>query len=145
MIDGIWWVVILCVLMVVLFALAKWKQASSNSKFDSIPDSIKSSSGKRESPAKNKQKSTPLSKLYGKLSNQPSQQNQSGQQNQPSPYNFHLRDNHILVSKQQQKIAMITLDKNKATEVRRLGEVTVFNFDKMPSVERVAVKLSELG
>lgn len=121
--NGAWWLVILLLVMMLLYIFAKYRQGSQTD--------IKSTNKKAASKS-----NKPLTKLHHTL------------KNNDTDFNYYLRENHILVSQTknsaQQKVAMITLDKNKASEIRKLGEVSVLNFDKQPSVERVKEMLNAL-
>ncbi len=121
--NGVWWFIILLVVVVILYIFAKYRQGSQTDN-----KSIKKTATLKQNG--------PLVKLHNKL------------KNKDADFNYYLRDNHILVSQtkngDQQKIAMITLDKNKAAEVRKLGEVSVLNFDHQPTAQRVKQMIKEL-
>lgn len=47
-------------------------------------------------------------------------------------YVVQLRQQHVLISQQGSKVAMLTMDKQLATGTRQLGEVIVINYNKLP-------------
>lgn len=53
-----------------------------------------------------------------------------------------MRENHLVIERNAKKVALLTLDANAAIGRRRLGEVTVINFHKLPSVEELRIELS---
>ncbi|WP_296404437.1 hypothetical protein [Psychrobacter sp.] len=53
-----------------------------------------------------------------------------------------LREHHLVLERNAKKVALLTLDANTALGRRRLGEVTVINFHKVPSIEELRVELS---
>ena len=109
MIDGIWWLVILLVVIVALWLLAQSRGAKDDSK-----------DKKRASLTK-----TPVNDALQKTL-------VSIKQYFPD-YRVIRRGNHLLITRQDKKIAMITIDKNIAVGQRRLGEVPVINFHRAPS------------
>ena len=53
-----------------------------------------------------------------------------------------MREHHLVLERNAKKVALLTLDANAALGRRRLGEVTVINFHKLPSVEELIIELS---
>ena len=53
-----------------------------------------------------------------------------------------MREHHLVLERNAKKVALLTLDANAALGRRRLGEVTVINFHKLPSVEELRIELS---
>ncbi|WP_296204706.1 hypothetical protein [Psychrobacter sp. UBA3962] len=53
-----------------------------------------------------------------------------------------MREHHLVLERNAKKVALLTLDVNAALGRRRLGEVTVINFHKLPSVEELRIELS---
>lgn len=53
-----------------------------------------------------------------------------------------VREHHLVLQRHSKKVAMITLDNNVALGRRRLGDVAVINFHKLPSVEELKIELS---
>ena len=110
MIDGIWWLVILCAVIAVLWLVAK----SRGTKTDT-----KQGSGTSKDPAANdalQKTATLLAKSF-------------------SAYRVTRRANHLLISQQDKKLAMITIDKKLPIGQRRLGDVPVINYHRVPSQE----------
>ncbi len=52
------------------------------------------------------------------------------------------RDNHLVLERADQKVAMLTIDAQATLGRRRLGEVAVINFHNLPSVEELRIELS---
>ncbi|KTF07049.1 hypothetical protein MGSAQ_001455, partial [marine sediment metagenome] len=50
---------------------------------------------------------------------------------------------HLLICKHNKKVAMITIDKKIAEGQRRLGEVPVINYHRVPSRAQLATHLQE--
>ena len=118
MIDGIWWLVILCAVIAVLWLVAKSRGAKTDTK---------QGSGTLKDPAANDalQKTSALLK-------------------QAFPdYRVARKPNHLLVTKQGAKIAMITVDKKLPIGQRRLGEVPVINYHRVPSRAQLTANLQE--
>ncbi|MEN6671226.1 hypothetical protein AAJP47_12715 [Psychrobacter sp. B38] len=114
MIDGIWWLVILFAVIVVLWLLAKSR---------GIKSGDASHRGQSKTPTNDS-----LQKTLALL-----------KQHFPD-YRVTRKTNHLLLSQQDKKIAMITIDKKIATGQRRLGNVPVINYHYVPS----HAQLSEL-
>ncbi|MGB5875878.1 MAG: hypothetical protein WBG84_00770, partial [Psychrobacter nivimaris] len=107
MIDGIWWLVILFAVIAVLWFVAKSRGAKA---------------GEKHSGAKSKN-STPNDAL---------QKTSAILKQHFADYRVTSKANHLLVSKQDKKIAMITIDKKIAEGQRRLGDVPVINYHRIP-------------
>uniref|UniRef100_UPI003568AB34 hypothetical protein n=1 Tax=Psychrobacter sp. TaxID=56811 RepID=UPI003568AB34 len=60
-----------------------------------------------------------------------------------SDYRVTRKVNHLLISKQDKKIAMITIDKKIAEGQRRLGDVPVINYHRIPSRAQLTVNLQD--
>ena len=58
-------------------------------------------------------------------------------------YNVARKVNHLLISKQGRKVAMITIDKKIAASQRRLGDVPVINYHRVPSRAQLTASLQE--
>jgi len=54
-----------------------------------------------------------------------------------------IKANHLLVSKQDKKIAMITIDKKIVEGQRRLGDVPVINYHRIPSRAQLTANLQD--
>ena len=119
MIDGTWWLVILIAVGVGLWFFAKSRAPKHNSKNN----------------IKLKSKNTPLNDALQKTS-------VLIKQYFPD-YRVTRKANHLLVSRQNKKIAMITIDKKLAASQRRLGDVPVINYHRVPSRAQLAANLEE--
>ena len=118
MIDGIWWLVILLSVVFGLWLFAKSRGAKmSEPPFGATDQKL---------PVNNAlQKTAVLIEKHF------------------SDYKVARKNNHLLISRQGKKIAMITLDKNLAAGQRRLGEVPVVNFHRVPSRDLLAASLQD--
>ena len=117
MIDGIWWLVILFAVITILWFVAKSRGAK-----------VGENSGKKTkstTPNDALQKTSALLKQYF------------------SEYTVMRKTNHLLVSKDGQKVAMITIDKKIAASQRRLGEVPVINYHRVPSRAQLTANLQD--
>ena len=102
MIDGIWWLVILFMVIAALWFVAHLRGKNSHKKTSApVNDSL--------------QKTLVLLEQYF------------------PDYRVNRKANHLLLSKQDKKIAMITIDKKLAVGQRRLGDVPVINYHSVPS------------
>ena len=119
MIDGMWWLVILLAAVVGLWLLAKSRAPKATDK-----QSLKSQRTK-----------TPINDALQKTS-------ALVQQYFPD-YRVNLKTNHLLISKQDKKIAMITIDKKIAAGQRRLGDVPVINYHRVPSRAQLTANLQD--
>ena len=120
MIDGIWWLVILFAVIAALWLLAK----SRGVKVGESPHNKSSKSAKK--PINDDlQKTSMLIKLYF------------------PGYRVTRKANHLLLSKQNKKIAMITIDRKIASGQRLLGNVPVINYHRVPSRAQLAANLQE--
>ncbi|WP_114701708.1 hypothetical protein [Psychrobacter proteolyticus] len=114
MIDGIWWLVILFAVIAVLWFVAKSRGAKAGG--------IKS---KNATPNDALQKTSAILKQHF------------------ADYRVTRKANHLLVSKQDKKIAMITIDKKIAEGQRRLGDVPVINYHRIPSRAQLTANLQD--
>ena len=124
MIDGMWWLVILLSVGVGLWLLAKSRGAK---KEEGLSQKSARGQAKKQKTAVNDnlKKTTLLLKQYF------------------PDYAVKRKANHLLVSKQNKKIAMITIDKKIATGQRRLGEVPVINYHRPPSRDQLTANLQD--
>ena len=120
MIDGIWWLVILLVVIATLWILAKARDVKeeANNK-GTQPKSIKT-------PANDAlQKTLALVKQHF------------------PDYRVARKANHLLLTKQGKKIAMITIDKKLAAGQRRLGDVPIINYHRVPNRAQLSANLQD--
>ncbi len=110
MIDGIWWLVILLAVVAILWIVAHLRR------------------GKKESSAHNNQTSTSAKSLP----NDALQKTAALLKRHFPSYSVTRRANHLLIAKMDKKIAMITIDKSVAVGQRRLGEVPIINYHRVP-------------
>ena len=120
MIDGIWWLVILFTVIAVLWLLAKARGAKAGEK-----------PGHKLSAKVNKPINDSLQKTSALL-----------KQYFPD-YQIKRKANHLLLSKQDKKIAMITIDKKIDVGQRRLGDVPVINYHRVPSRAQLTANLQD--
>lgn len=118
MIDGIWWLVILLAVVAILWFVAHLR-------------------GKAESSAHNDQQST----IKKSSPNDALQKTAVILQRHFPSYRVTRRSNHLLIVKQDKKIAMITIDKNIAVGQRRLGEVPIINYHRVPNRAQLSASL----
>ena len=112
MIDGIWWLLIIVAVIAVLWLIASKR---------GVPTSDKAPKAK---PNDALQKVAALiEKAF-------------------SHYQVTRRANHLLITKDSQKIVMITMDKKIPAGERRLGDVRVINYHRVPSEGEVKKVLS---
>lgn len=108
MIDGMWWLVILLLVIGVLWLIAHKRGAKNNK---NAPTNTA-----QKSPANDAlQKTAVIIKQHF------------------SDYRVTRRESHLMLSRQGKKIAMITIDKTLAAGQRRLGDVPVINYHRVPS------------
>ncbi|WP_201629470.1 hypothetical protein [Psychrobacter maritimus] len=119
MIDGMWWLVILLAVVVGLWLLAK-------SRAPKVAD--------KNSPKSTGMK-TPINDALQKTS-------ELLKQHFPD-YRVNRKTNHLLISKHDKKIAMITIDKKIAAGQRRLGDVPVINYHRVPSRAQLTANLQD--
>ena len=120
MIDGMWWLVILFVVIAVLWLVAK----SRGTKADKTSQNV--SEKNTEAPANDSlQKTAALLKQYF------------------PDYRVTRQTNHLLLSQQNKKVAMITIDKKLAIGQRRLGNVPVINYHRAPSRAQLMANLQD--
>ncbi|AOY43656.1 hypothetical protein AOT82_1277 [Psychrobacter sp. AntiMn-1] len=118
MIDGIWWLVILIAIIVILWLVAKSRGAKAGEKHGSAKS-------KNTVPNDALQKTSALLKQYF------------------PDYRVTRKAKHLLIYKHNKKVAMITIDKKIAEGKRRLGEVPVINYHRVPSRAQLATHLQE--
>lgn len=119
MIDGIWWFVILIAVMAGLWLLAKSRDPKNSEKY-------KKTSKNAKNPVNDAlQKTSELFKRH------------------LPDYRVKRKAHHLLVSKKNKKIAMITIDKKLAVGQRRLGGVPVINYHHVPSRAQLVNNLQE--
>lgn len=118
MIDGIWWLVILFAVIAVLWFVAKSRGAKVGEKHSGIKL-------KNATPNDALQKTSAILKQYF------------------ADYRVTRKANHLLVSKQDKKIAMITIDNKIAEGQRRLGDVPVINYHHIPSRAQLTANLQD--
>jgi hypothetical protein len=58
-------------------------------------------------------------------------------------YRVNRKANHLLLSKQDKKIVMITIDKKIEVGQRRLGDVPVINYHRVPSRAQLTAHLQD--
>lgn len=117
MIDGMWWLLIIVAVIAVLWLIAAKRGAKST----------QGGSGK-PAPAANdalQKTATLLAKSF-------------------SEYRVTRRANHLLISQQDKKVAMITMDKKIAVGQRRLGDVPIINYHRVPSQTELSTTLQTL-
>jgi len=118
MIDGIWWLVILFAVIAALWLVAKSRGAK-------VGEQNGYTQSKKDKSHDGLQKTSALLKKYF-----------------PN-YRVTRKANHLLLSKQDKKIAMITIDRKLATGQRRLGDVPVINYHRVPSRAQLTANLQE--
>lgn len=117
MIDGIWWVVILLTVVGVLWLLAHLRGA----------------------------KNGPETKISNKqtFANDSLQKTATLIKQKFSAYQVSRRANHLLITKQGKKIAMVTIDETMAVGERRLGELPIINYHRVPSRAQLDANLQD--
>ena len=124
MIDGIWWLVILFAVIAVLWMLAKARGATAGGKH-SHKHSQKMGAKANKPINDSLQKTSALLKQYF------------------PDYKVARKSNHLLISQQNRKIAMITIDKKIASGQRLLGDVPVINYHRVPSRAQLMANLQD--
>lgn len=119
MIDGIWWLVILIAVVIGLWLFAKTRAPKSTDLHDT------------KSKLKNKPMNDALQKTAKMI-----------KQDFPD-YGVTRKGSHLLVSRQNTKIAMITIDPKLAASQRRLGDIPVINYQRVPSRAQLDTNLQE--
>ena len=117
MIDGIWWLVILMAIIIGLWFFAKSR----------APNNLLNIKSKD----KNKSLNDGLQKTAEMI-----------KQHFPD-YRVTRKGSHLLISRQNIKIAMITIDPKLAASQRRLGDIPVFNYHRVPSRAQLDANLQE--
>lgn len=115
MIDGIWWLVILVSVVVGLWLLAKARgaKAANGASTNELP------------------KNDPLQKTAALV------------KRIFPEYQVSRKAKHLLISSQGKKVAMITIDKSLAAGARRLGEVPIMNYHRVPSRAQLTANLQD--
>lgn len=121
MIDGIWWLVIFVAVIVGLWLLGHRRGASEGSE-------DKTTTGTR-------------SKL---LPNDALQKTATLLKKDFKEYHVTRNGNHLLLIKQDKKIAMITIDEKLAAGQRFLGGVPILNYHRTPSRVQLSDNLLEV-
>lgn len=118
MIDGIWWLVILFAVIAALWLVAKSRGAKAGEKHSST-------------------------KLKNTVSNDALQKTSALLKQYFPEYKVTRKANHLLISQQNRKIAMITIDKKIASGQRLLGDVPVINYHRVPSRAQLTANLQD--
>jgi len=118
MIDGIWWLVILFAVITILWFVAKSRGIKAGEKHNGIKPKKRTSNDALH-------KTSAVLKRYF------------------PDYNVARKVNHLLISKQGKKVAMITIDEKIAASQRRLGEVPVINYHRVPSRAQLTANLQD--
>lgn len=118
MIDGIWWLVILIAVIVALWFVAYLRGANNNDK-----NKAQHLSGAKSSANDGLYKTAILLKQHF------------------PDYEANRRANHLLLVKDNKKVAMITIDKSIAVGQRRLGSVPIINYHRVPSLAQLSTSL----
>ncbi|MEK6200346.1 MAG: hypothetical protein N2B60_08985 [Psychrobacter sp.] len=121
MIDGIWWLVILLVVIAVLWFVAHLRGTKSNHK-----DENQKLSAAKSPPNDSLQKTAVLLKHHF------------------PDYRTSRRATHLLIVKGGKKIAMITIDNSIAIGQRRLGDVPIINYHRVPSRAQLNTDLQNI-
>ena len=120
MIDGIWWLVILAAVVAALWTLAQRRGAHSNN---------------------TKQGNTSAnSKLPV---NDALQKTEAMLKQSFTDYRVTRRANHLLITRHGKKMAMITIDKSISVGQRRLGDVPIINYHRIPSRAQLSANLQD--
>lgn len=170
MIDGIWWLVILLAVVVALWIVAKargGKDDGANQSFAvnksgtkpliNRPSINKPSFSKKPLPKKsmahqtvskqtpsNKSTSNTPTSLWTRLfPNNPLQRTAALIKQSFPEYQVVHKNQHLLLSKQGKKVAMITVDKKIAVGQRRLGDISVINYHRAPSRAQLIAMLTQ--
>ncbi|ABE74241.1 hypothetical protein [Psychrobacter cryohalolentis] len=117
MIDGIWWLVILMAVIVGLWFFAKSR----------APNNLHDT--------KSRDKKKPINDALQKTA-------EMIKQYFPD-YRVTRKGSHLLVTRQNIKIAMITIDPKLAASQRRLGDIPVINYQRVPSRAQLDANLQE--
>lgn len=123
MIDGTWWLVILLAVVAALWLLAKSRTVK---------------------PANNKNTPSKSTVTHTKVpANDALQKTLKLVKQQFPDYRVTRKGNHLLITKQNIKLAMITIDKKIAVGQRRLGDVPVLNYHRVPSRNQLNTSLQD--
>ncbi len=137
MIDGIWWLVILFSVVAILWLIAQRRGGTPERK--ASLHTTKNASARSNSPAKPTRASKPFGSLS--LKNDPLDKTAMIVKKSFVDYQVSRRTNHLLITKQGVKIAMITIDKKIAVGQRRLGDVPIVNYHSVPSRAQLSADL----
>ena len=118
MIDGMWWLVILFTVIAALWLLAKSRGAKTNT----------GRSGKQSNQLPSNDALQKTSVLFKQFF---------------PDYQVTRKAKHLLIRQQGKKIAMITIDKKIAEGQRRLGEIPVINYHRVPSRAQLTANLQD--
>ena len=121
MIDGIWWLVILLAVIAVLWFVAHLRGPKSNNK-----DQNHKLTAAKSPPNDSLQKTAVLIKQHF------------------PDYRTSRRAKHLLIVKEGKKIAMITIDNSIAVGQRRLGDVPIINYHRVPSRAQLSANLEDV-
>lgn len=129
MIDGKWWLVILLTVIAGLWLVAKARGNSSDKKESSY------ARGNIANSAKNNQTKP--------LANDNLQKTLALIKQHFPDYRATRKGNHLMLTKHNKKIAVITIDKSIAVGQRRLGDVPVINYHRVPSRAQLNISLQD--
>ncbi len=138
MIDGIWWLVIFVAVIGALWLLAHRRGGKINSSKGNTEKSNINKSGINKS-------GTGKSKTKGATTKPPNdalQKTANILKKHFADYRVIRREGHLLLTEQGKRIAMITIDKKRAAGQRRLGEVPIINYHRVPSRAQLSSSLS---
>ncbi|AMN48943.1 hypothetical protein [Psychrobacter sp. P2G3] len=121
MIDGIWWLVILLAVIAVLWFIAHLRGTKSNYK-----DKNHKLSATKSQANDSLQKTAVLIKQHF------------------PDYRTSRRAKHLLIVKEGKKIAMITIDNSIAVGQRRLGDVPIINYHRVPNRAQLSTDLQDV-
>lgn len=141
MIDGIWWLVILILLIAGLWLIAKRRGGSA---YDD-PRNIYQSKADQSKANQNssRQKPTRQNKVAASRPINPELQKTARViERHFSHVQVTQKPNHLLIYHENQKVAMITLDKKVAVGARSLGGIPVINYHKIPTSSQLRQDLT---
>lgn len=120
MIDGIWWLIILLIVIGVLWLIAHQRGANNPKKLTKNP------AQKPPTPDALQKTAIIIKKNF-------------------SDYRVTRRESHLLLSKKGKKVAMITIDNALASGQRRLGDVPVINYHRVPNRAQLHESLQDIA
>ncbi len=118
MIDGIWWLVIVLVIIATLWILAKARDV--NEEVNTKDTQLKRAKTQTNDAL---QKTLALVNRYF------------------PDYQVSRNTNHLLLTKQGKKIAIITIDKKLVVGQRRLGDIPIINYHRVPNRTQLSANL----